>query len=479
MRNPWKLPRFSTQSRSPAPTSPEAFLSSKEKASRRTSVAVTASSADSLMRSESSASKPATGAATVNHDTSATAATKRARARNESDAQDEAFMSVFEALEWAREQLKSSKYGMTASSVTNKLYFAYRFPTYRDGTVGSHRIPVQELLHYNAKALLRNMDKSKYEGHEIYEYLQTLAEADFNPVAIKASHLPFVLLPRRPVMRLPRKSDADPGGRKVSPGSYQAAPNVGRSVITRGGKQLGRRGGKKSSLRLPSRPNKRPISEVESDSEPDGPGTKKSYYFSDEDDDLDYGTDAADAVSSMAAGGMPEKRKAEEPVKVFVHAEKIPSTIQNGLQGAWACDQEDCDHVVRGGDEEECRARIHAHFHEHREQTERVNLAVAESRGLLPIKYAYFPPFLLLVELHHPVPLPCASPHGSLGSATSATVSQGDGARSERAASPVDLDNGANEGVGPSGRTPASVIQFIRQFRRAPRPVSDHISALS
>jgi hypothetical protein len=56
--------------------------------------------------------------------------------------------------------------------------------------------------------------------------------------------------------------------------------------------------------------------------------------------------------------------------------------------------------VVRSADEQSAQELVQEHFRDHTAQAEKINLAVEESRGQMPIKYAYFPPILLLVHMH-------------------------------------------------------------------------------
>lgn len=118
---------------------------------------------------------------------------------------DPAFLSVLNALDEAYQLLSKSKHGLTLSATLNKIYFIYRFPAYKDGTIGCHRIPVQEVMHYNAGALLEHIDRSKYSKFEIYDWLQQMAKTPFSPVAMKHSDFPFMLVHRKQYFR-PSKS---------------------------------------------------------------------------------------------------------------------------------------------------------------------------------------------------------------------------------------------------------------------------------
>ena len=238
----------------------------------------------------------------------------------------------------------------------------------------------------------------------------------------------------------------------------------------RGGKQVKTRTGKKSGLRLPTSSAKRPHADLESGSESENSTSKKSHFFS-EDDGVE------DAVDTSAEGGEDTNDDAErprtDPIKIYIRAEKIPSSVPRGLHDTWTCELEGCDYIVRGGDEEECQERIQEHFRDH-EESKRVNLAVTESRGLLPIKYAYFPPFLILVEFDS-----LDSEH-ALPQAGGTTVRSAKASKTTAAQPSREASSGAQRNAsGPSGSDKQSFRRLLTQYRRRPRPVSDMMGALT
>jgi hypothetical protein len=134
--------------------------------------------------------------------------------------------------------------------------------------------------------------------------------------------------------------------------------------------------------------------------------------------------------------------------------------------------------VVRGGDIQNCRDRIRRHFNEHEQQMDRVNLARTEAtRGHLPVKYAYFPPFLILVELHPPC-----------------ITQQWQSPPVDQVATAASTPTLANSPVAPSlqpqtpesspTKTPALATRrgfrsIVDGFRRRAHPVSDNIDKLT
>ncbi|RFU76708.1 hypothetical protein TARUN_5511 [Trichoderma arundinaceum] len=319
---------------------------------------------------------------------------------------DSPFASVLAAVESLYEKRVGAKRGITAMNALNILYFDYKFPNFKDGSVGSHRVPVEEVLHYNAAALLQTLDKEKFQQHQLYSYLEELSQKPFAPRSIKTSDFPYRLVPRKPTQRQSKKSaqpvvdsesSAHENGTTSANGSHR---HLGKTL-----KRPGRRPGKTSSLRTVTASKKRTFAEIGDESEPDseGSGLKRSHYFSDRDEEEEEDISMQDSVGAITLkkAGLPED---VEPIQIVIRAEKIPSTVPNGPDDTWTCDQAGCTYVVRGGDAEGCQTRIQKHFEEHAEQTKRLNLAVTEStRGHMPIKYAYFPPFLILVEFPPPV----------------------------------------------------------------------------
>lgn len=78
----------------------------------------------------------------------------------------------------------------------------------------------------------------------------------------------------------------------------------------------------------------------------------------------------------------------KETVPIVVRAEKIPTVSPTGPNGAWRCDEDGCDYIVRAAEEPEGKALIDEHFQDHAQRVAKVNLALAEgTRGNLPIRY--------------------------------------------------------------------------------------------
>ncbi|KAL6889677.1 hypothetical protein HDV57DRAFT_508022 [Trichoderma longibrachiatum] len=402
------------------------------------------------------------------------------------------FTSVLNAIEKLYEEGRGAKKGITATKAANDLYFGYKFPNYKDGSPGSHRVPAEEVLHYYAAALLQVLDRGKYQPHGLWTYLEELAAKPFMPRALKPSDFPYKLEPRKPTVRASKKVALGSSDPASSPREDVAAtPSDPRRHAGKTVKRPGRQPGKTSALRI-SASKKRAFADIgdESEADSEASGMKRSHYFSDRDDEEEEEDvsmqDLADAGTSRDAGLVVQPPSEDaEPIQILIRAEKVPSTIPRGPDDTWSCDQDGCDYIVRGGDAQACQVRIQRHFEEHDEQSKRLNLAVTEStRGHMPIKYAYFPPFLILAEMPpvnettnmtNPPSPPPPPAHTFYPSPEPDDVPGGipDGLPDDPS------DDAPNVIPDLSGSATDSFRQLVAQFRRRPQPVSDRIPSLT
>ncbi|OAA54222.1 hypothetical protein ISF_08449 [Cordyceps fumosorosea ARSEF 2679] len=308
---------------------------------------------------------------------------------------DSPFQTVLTALENCFDS-SNPKGGVKVSGILNKLYFQYRFPTYKDSTPGSHKRPVEEVLHYNAAALLQAIDHDKYKNGEVYDWLVDLSKKKFAHYALSADSLPFRIVPREQRPYRTRKSDATleparPIARSIARSQSPSTPRIG--------KRPGRPVGSKSSLR-PVQSNKRRSRAIFDDETDTEPVAKKLNFRSDQDGDetmgdvegFESGDEEVDGAlqvgDSLDSSSEHEAIDDEDRfVNLTILAEKMPDPMPTGYQGTWACDQLDCDFIARGGGEDELDDRISAHLREHEQLVDRMQLAVSESRGLLPISH--------------------------------------------------------------------------------------------
>lgn len=392
------------------------------------------------------------------------------------------FDTVLSTLETILEPSPNTVRRITPTGVLTKLYMDYKFPSYKNGQSGCHKIPIEEVIHYNAKELLNRLDKSKLDNPNVFKWLEELARTKFSPVAIPLSHFPYRIVLREKKNVPPKSHQTTTDSGPTFDGVDDFMPPHNQSQSPRSGAGAGK-GMKvpgirpKSSLRPIKSSKKRPHAEVDSDSDSNASGAKRSHFFQDGDDSME---EAGDAISNQ---------EPDDPVEIVIRADKIPSTVPQGLHDTWTCDQEDCNYVVRGGDEEECQTRIKQHFNEHERQMERVQLAMTEgNRGHVQIKYAYFPPFLILVHINQdPSTTPSSLSPGSTPAARTAAftispardfhdhIAQFRRDASHATPSPKDLGSSLQLG----GRSQVDFRTLVQRFRRKPHPVSDKIHTLT
>lgn len=287
------------------------------------------------------------------------------------------------------------------STVSSKVYFRCKM---RQAKNGNHYTSgVIDVFTYYAKELLARLGP-EWKGIPWYEWLEGVATQPWNPVentkpeefpaqtfrrakaAPKAPATPVTQLPPTINLKSKIKKAESEGESEDDIGLYAAPP------------PRSRRSGKGATLTLASTSKKRPLSDL--DGHYGGRrGTKSaklSHYSSDEDDQQEEAEESSD--EDIPAGS--RLPLPEGAVRVVVHAERIPTTSPTGPDGTWTCDEDGCTYVVRSADDQGAQELIQEHFREHARQADKVSLAVEESRGQMPIKYAYFPPILLLVHMH-------------------------------------------------------------------------------
>jgi len=183
----------------------------------------------------------------------------------------------------------------------------------------------------------------------------------------------------------------------------QALEDENSDQEVRPGKRPGRKSGKAATLRLASSfSKKRLASDLLDDDSATGGGSRRgrksmktSHHHDDDsadDDDSDESSDAesplneaADDDDSLAAGGLSTSPK--DAVRLVVTSERIPGTSPSGPEGTWTCEQDGCGFVVRDAESQPGQDSIQEHFSYHEAQAEKINLALKESRGHLPINH--------------------------------------------------------------------------------------------
>jgi hypothetical protein len=304
----------------------------------------------------------------------------------------------------ALEEIASNHNGplqkISRSSVSSRLYFNFKISNYNASS---------EILAYFSKELVQKLD-AKWHPSPFYQWL----EKESRQTSRELIHTDLKKMPGQ-LVRRNKKQVAAPTAAATSQTPSLQIPSKARPPSDdedldsdEGHSSTRPRHAGKGGLRLHSASKKRTASEMlEDDPSSGGRGrkpAKTSHYYADNPDDSDAAA-LSDNASSEAGSQQPESEDPDgllvpppkDAVRIVVHAEKLPSMSPSGPNGTWVCDQDDCGYVVRAAEEAAGKRLIQQHFRDHEARTEKVSLALREA-GRMPIKYAYFPPVLLLVK---------------------------------------------------------------------------------
>ncbi len=269
-----------------------------------------------------------------------------------------------------------------------------------------HYNSVEEIFQYHARDLAQRLGP-EWHDTQIYQWAKENSSKPPTLTLISEAEI-------NQIVRRVKKSARAAQTEKVTNENQQPV------VKEYAGKQTprNRRSGKAAGLRPSTGSKKRLRHETNSEDDMDIDETgslrkksKRSHYFTEEDDegedeDDNDSMDEDDKDSSGESKSHAEKDTA--PIsRLVIRAEKLPSTQPQGPNQTWICEEPDCGYIVRAAHEEKGQKLISAHYEGHEKEAQneahemalnRVNLAVQEARGHMPIKYAYFPPFLIVVE---------------------------------------------------------------------------------
>ncbi|KAK0727266.1 hypothetical protein B0T26DRAFT_640010 [Lasiosphaeria miniovina] len=286
----------------------------------------------------------------------------------------------------------------------------------------------KDITRYYSQRLLPHLGP-EWKGTPFYDYLKTTSLEPYKPPEnITLEEMPAQLVRRMklsraskmaPAVELPPAIDLRAKAKKASQKLEEDESDDEFPPSKKLLQPAGRKSGKGAGLRLLSTSKKRPASKMddeESSSQRRGrKPSKRPYLGTDEDENMEDANETSDLGSlddpdddndtdddddpdddDDQSIGM-YTRVPKDAMRVVVHAESIPTMSPSGPNGTWTCDQDGCGYVVRSAEDQVAQEIIAGHFRDHEAQLEKINLAMKESRGHMPIKYAYFPPVLLIV----------------------------------------------------------------------------------
>ncbi|ETS79596.1 hypothetical protein PFICI_09449 [Pestalotiopsis fici W106-1] len=301
------------------------------------------------------------------HDFGHKSITLPARAKSEatvstSEPQDTALNALLEVLD----EQKKHPNSMTPANWQTKIYTSLSISDYAAKA---------EVLQYHAADLVNHLGPEWHES-ELYKWCKQNGRR--KP---KYDHIS-----EEQILRI-RKRQKKPAAKAPQP--------VKSTPIETGGKRppRGRPSGKAAGLRPSLGGKKRPRSQEfdEDDTDmddlvlPQKKTAKTSQFFANGEDDANSSDDEDQSDS------------AREPLtRVIIQAEPLPSIDPTGPNHTWICEEPDCDYIVRSAEDAEGQELISQHYDEHQREASdemkerelsKVNLAMQESRGHLPINH--------------------------------------------------------------------------------------------
>ncbi|KAI0552156.1 hypothetical protein F4679DRAFT_592658 [Xylaria curta] len=304
---------------------------------------------------------------------------------------------------------------VTAKSWQTKVYLECNIKHYKS---------TAEIFHYHARELVQHLGPEWHET-QIYQWIKN--NASTLPTLTIISEAEVTQIVRR-VKKAGRGAHAGPAAAASEhPQTEVREEYAGKQTPTPGSRLSGKAAGLRPSTGSKKRLRYDIDLEDKMDLDEDGiPGMekkklKRSHSLTEEDEDDDEEDDRDDVDENdedSLDGSRPRREKYDDhddiPMTQFViRAEKLPSTHPQGPNKTWICEEPDCGFVVRAAHEEKGRKLISTHYEQHEKEAQdaaqetaldRENLAVQEAtRGHMPIKYAYFPPFLILIAYNEVV----------------------------------------------------------------------------
>jgi hypothetical protein len=263
----------------------------------------------------------------------------------------------------------------------------------------------EEVLQYHAEGLAKHLGE-EWHNSQMYEWATLNAHIKPN----------FQHITEERILQIKKRQRVPKVEKEASASTSSAGKTLANTI---GKRPRGRPSGKAAGLRPSLGGGKRLRNPFEDEDDMDLDDEtrppKKAARMS-QDSDIDYGgqvynndnkeNEEDEEASTSSDDENSDERDAQQLTHVVIRADALPSMKPKGPNQTWLCEQSDCNFVVRGADDEDGQERIRAHFEEHEKEASKeaeelalskINLAMQESRGHMPIKYAYFPPILVLV----------------------------------------------------------------------------------
>ncbi|KAI1437522.1 hypothetical protein GGR50DRAFT_77837 [Xylaria sp. CBS 124048] len=275
---------------------------------------------------------------------------------------------------------------------------SWRLKVFLECDIKNYRC-LEEIFHYHARDLVRLLGP---EWHDTEIYRWARENASKPPKLTEMSEEEIEQLSRRvkpsvkPPPQASRTVKLEDETPQSEPGAY-----AGKHVPRRG-----RSGGKAAGLRPSTGSNKRlrhEIGDTEDEMDIDEAGMsrkrpRKSRYITD--DEEDEGSDNAafddDDDNSSNGSRFYSEISSSLTTQLVIRAEKLPSARAQGPNQTWTCGEAGCGYVIRAAHEERGQKLISVHYEEHEKEAQdvaqevaldRVNLAVQEAKGHLPINH--------------------------------------------------------------------------------------------
>ncbi|KAK4225490.1 hypothetical protein QBC38DRAFT_263439 [Podospora fimiseda] len=290
----------------------------------------------------------------------------------------------------------------TASKIINNIFFKCRVSQYS---------AAKEVIAYYAKDLLPHLGP-KWNGTAFYKWVKDMAA---NPLTNYQYTTPDKI-PGQAVRRNKGGARTTAATKSTSVSDVPPVINLDRRTRksasnTPAGDGLAgddsqsllrnRSSGKRATLRLTAS-KKRPASFLDEDNILEDTGSRgnkssKRTYMSDDEEEEDMDSVSNDDDDSSATESGNEADPHSNPVtsrlpapegfyRVVLMAERLPSTEPTGHLGTWVCQHEDCNHIVRDAEDAAGQALVQEHIDYHEAQKAKMDLALQESRGHLPVK---------------------------------------------------------------------------------------------